>query len=89
MIFYKIITRKNRNENDEENIGKQKYREATETLYENLEENAFIAVTDISEFTCTLVVAIKPEMICKYTAALLIEEFNKISFGNLIKFFDK
>ena len=78
MIFYKIITRKNRNENDEQNIEKQKYREATETLYENLEENAFIAVTDISEFTCTLVAAIKPEMTRKYTVALLVEEFNRV-----------
>lgn len=83
MIFYKIITRKTRNENDEQNIEKQKYREATEALYQNLEENAFVAVTDISEFTCTLVTSIKTEMTHKYTAALLVEEFNKVTEGNL------
>ena len=83
MIFYKIITRKTKNENVEQNIEKQKYREATETLYENLDENAFIAVTDISEFACTLVAAIKPEMTHKHTAALLVEEFNKVTEGNL------
>ena len=83
MIFYKIITRKTRNENDEQNIEKQKYREATEALYQNLEENAFVAVTDISEFTCTLITAIKPEMTHKYTPASLVEEFNKVTEGNL------
>ena len=83
MIFYKIITRRTRNKNREQDTEKQKYRESAETLYQNLGENAFIAVTDISEFSCTLVTAIKPEMTRKYTVAMLLEEFNKINKENL------
>lgn len=79
MIFYEILTRKTINENKEQNVEKQKCRESTETLYQNSEENAFIAVSDISEFTGTLVAAVKPEMAHKFSAELLVEEFNKVS----------
>lgn len=79
MIFYEILTRKTRNENKEQNVEKQKCRESTETVYQNSEENAFIAVSDISEFTGTLVAAVEPEMAHKCSAELLVEEFNKVS----------
>ena len=83
MIFYKITTRKTKSE-DSGNIEKQKYREISETLFQDLEENAFIAVSELSEFTCTLITAVKPEMVHKYSAKALIEEFNKASNLDLV-----
>ena len=83
MIFYKITTRKTKSE-DSGNIEKQKYREISETLFQDLEENAFIAVSELSEFTCTLITAVKPEMVHKYSAKALVEEFNKASNLDLV-----
>ena len=83
MIFYKITTRKTKSE-DSGNIEKQKYREISETLFQDLEENAYIAVSEISEFTCTLIAAVKPEMAHKYTAKALVDEFNRASSLDLL-----
>ena len=83
MIFYKITTRKTKSE-DGGNIEKQKYREISETLFQDLEESAFIAVSEISEFACTLVAAVKPEMAHKYSAKVLVDEFNRASNLDLL-----
>ena len=83
MIFYKITTKKTKSE-DGGNIEKQKYREISETLFQDLEENAYIAISEISEFTCTLIAAVKPEMVHKYTAGALVDKFNKASNLDLL-----
>ncbi len=79
MIFYKIETRKTKTAEVEQNCEKQRCRECSDTLYQSFEEKAFIAVTDISDFTCELIAAVKPEVAHKYNAEIFVAEFNRAS----------
>ena len=84
MNFYRIKTRTKKKDFYDNAISAKDCRQYTDLLYHNLNENVILVMDDISNGSCTLVAAVKPDMTNGFTVEVLIKEFNAISGLDLV-----